>query len=172
MPAITNSSEGFNFPVGYIVITETNTNPSEELGGTWELHNKGFREQELSQTFTSDNGSITTASLYKDGTICMRLAITNNVVITDAKILLATVGTTSHGVTKYSYDNYFIAASDGGNGAWMGRFESTLGEVSSEETLNFTLSAGNTSYITLVHTIAYNDMLDDFCNKFYWKRTS
>ena len=55
----TNLNNNFDVmhPVGSILITSTNTNPSSELGGTWELIDKEFFELGIQDTTNSGSGT-------------------------------------------------------------------------------------------------------------------
>ncbi len=166
-------------PVGSVLTTATNTNPAEKLGGTWELVDKAFKEKyiTLSSSFwTNTNATIGELSnvLLTDHSMAIRLNLTTTAEITDEAIDLGKLDLTACGITELSYAVFYNPViSDLGNCVMNYRMLQD-GVISIHEVINIngahTMPAGSDFFINLVQPIRYEKMLDDFCDKFYWKR--
>jgi hypothetical protein len=168
-------------PVNSILTTATNTNPAATLGGTWELVDKGFKNAYItldSSYWTGTNANISTYSniMLADHTISLRLALTTTAAMTDNTTTLGRLAIESCGIDKLSHAIFCEAAvSDEGNCTVNYRIEQT-GEVKIYDVLNadgtHSMASNSTLYIHLVQPINHLSMHDDFCDKFYWKRTA
>ncbi len=97
--------------------------------------------------------------------------------ISDGLVSLCTLKYNKFGVKSFNgleFANEFIG-SDGGNGALMVSLDAD-GNLHSNDVI---IKGGGTSmntdariYYNSVRAIDYNDMLDEYCDKFYWKRTA
>lgn len=178
-------SGGASFPVGSVVCMDTNTNPSSDLGGTWELIDKEFKEKtfltaDLSQVFTAESTTTT-------GTTCItlhnhmisieRMTVASSSAISDTTVTLGAFDLTKLGVASGNLivNKYFVAQSDGGNGIAMmviltsGSLQ-TLDRVTA--TSGGTIAGGNNLNFAFDIQLRTSEMLDSFCDKFYFKRTA
>jgi hypothetical protein len=173
-------------PIGSLLITSTNTNPAATLGGTWILVDKAFKDTYITLdstywTKSADaalNSSIINAShvMLSDHTISIRLNIKPTVALSDTETYLGKLNFPSCGITALKHAiMYNVAISEGGNCTVCYRLD-TDGTVSVWDVLNVsgahTMASGSSFYIHAALPVHHDEMLDDFCDKFYWKRTA
>jgi hypothetical protein len=178
-----NASFNLAHPVGSIMITGTSTNPGDSIGGTWELVDKGFADKSgylTSTHWTAGTADLTGAQsslfLLKDHIISIRLSLTNNEALTDATSTLGTLNLSSLGISSLALSIVSdVTASDGGQ-CTISYAVNTAGEVTSTDVLTIdgkhSLAAGNTFSIHIMQAISDNEMLNSYCDKFWWKRTA
>lgn len=171
------------YPIGSVYCNSTNANPSEIYGGTWELIDKGFKTEttEIKQEATEYLSSFTVVSIRTERTVRLRIALTTAKDIADTTVTLGTVDLQAHGLVANN-ESYFlygvfggVAMSDGGNTIVTYDLKNT-GVLESNDCQNIdgthTLYAGSSFYIDAVVITSQSRMNDDFCDKFYWKRTA
>lgn len=169
------------YPIGSVFCNSTNTNPSEIYGGTWELIDKGFKSgtTESTQDATDYLSKFNVTSIRGGNTIRLRINVTTAVDIGDTTVSLGTVDLAAHGLTKddtgfFPYTVYGgVAMSDGGNAVILVYFTAngvlqTADAFQSDGT--HTLPSGKPFYFDVVLPVTPSQMLDDFCDKFYFKR--
>lgn len=175
-------------PVGSIVCMSSNTDPGATLGGTWELIDKQFKTQVITDAFlrnTTNTTSIDSQDIILSGrTIWVRMGFTNKVALGDTSVEVAYLGTSESaafakiGMTSTPYLVRMCGWSDGGNAILqMNLFASTdsghYGRITSVDAQPATCAKDNTVYFTAESRVAdINKMLDSFCDKFYFRRTS
>lgn len=171
------------YPIGSVYCSSTNTNPSKIYGGTWELIDKGFETDstEIMQNATEYLSSFEVASIRTERTVRFRIHLTTAKDINDTSVTLGTVDLEAHGL-EANNESYFlygifgdVAMSDGGNATITYDFNNT-GVLEVNDCLNIdgthVLPAGSSFYINAVVVTSQSRMNDDFCDKFYWKRTA
>ena len=165
------------YPVGSVIITGTNTNPSATYGGTWELKNKGFISLGDGGTkYFTANSNITSYNCYivRNGkSLRIRLEFTPAVDITDTGLELGTLNLNEMGIEGFNV-NYLdvLGGSDGGNCACMFRI-SSAGVVNVSDILELsTFPKGQACYVDFTTPLTPSRMLDNACNEFYWLRTN
>ena len=168
-------------PIGSILTTSTSTNPAASVGGTWELIDKGFKDtyitlDETYWTHTSADIGEYSNILLNDHTISMRLNLKNTVALTDSSIALGKLALTSCGVNSLSYALFYgVAIADNGNSTVAYRIDQD-GRISTQDVLNIddthNLPVGSNFYLLVTQAVRHTNMLDEFCDKFYWKRTA
>ena len=170
-------------PVGSIMITSSNASPASTVGGTWELIDKGFAD--ISGYITSAHWTAGTADLVgaqgslfllKDHIISIRLNLTNNAALTDSTSTLGTLNLNALGITTLAHTVVSdVTASDGGQST-ISYSVGLGGAITTSDVLNLdgkhNMAAGNTFSIHIMQAISHPEMLDAYCNKFYWKRTA
>lgn len=165
-------------PVGSVHATSTNTNPSSIFGGTWALINKSFSSYAgINNDFFTAESNISSAScavVRNDSTIRIRLKCTLEYNVTDTTTLIGTFNWNKIGIngTRYAFYQY-PAGCDGGAAT-------ILCEIGAEEGKLYTVEAighnqgnsttGNHMYLDITIPIKAEDMIDSFCNTFYWER--
>lgn len=173
----TNLNNNFKevHPIGTVIITSTNTNPSSNLGGTWELIDKEF-ESEASDSndmfsANSNNCELTSCYYTRSGhSIQIRLNFINKVTLGDTNIELGNFNLDVLGVTSFPYSLYnVIGASDGGNALLTMIIGYTSGLLTHAEATS-NVEVNNTCYLLFDVDVTASRMIDSFCNKFYWKR--
>ena len=171
------------YPVGAIYINSTNTNPATFLGGTWELIDKEFKAR--NSNFTTDFYTLNTelCSSINSGTVqwnghTLRLLFTwtNASIINDDALTILQLALSELGITRFGFTNRFSHFSDGGQVVIEYGISDT-GEVQTRDIMrrgssDADLPAGANIAAQFMWTIRGTDMLDSFCDKFYWKRTS
>lgn len=171
-----NSSVIFEelYPVGSIYITSTNQAP--ELSGAWELFDKEF------SSTSSINGGFNVSSSATDNgcsysraghSINIVLNLSGNTDIDDVAVVLGNFDFNELGITRFNHTFRPLAHTDSGNAAVGLYINYSSGEL---QTLDIygeeSIAAGSTFY-TLISIIVSKDyMLDEACDKFYWKRIS
>lgn len=182
----TNLNNNFDVmhPVGSVLITSTNTNPSSELGGTWELIDKEFKEIKIDdQTgtyFTKNETNTTSFRLYairNKKSISCRLNVTNKVEFNDNAITLGTLNFEQLGITRLYYGLISaVASTDGGNGVFQFGVNWETGVVESVDIVSKTgvesIPTNSSCYMHFELACHSEYMLDSACDKFYWKRTA
>jgi len=174
------TAENF-YPVGSTYITDTNTNPNTILGfGEWELYDKEFAKcaEKVSDTvpgcYTLNNASATQIWASRAGHhLHIEHHTTTNVVLNDTSYNLITLDLTKLGVYRLNHTFYHFGNTDGGNGIAQCRF-STVGVFVSDDVVtkaaNGTIPSGAVVCANVDSIIGPDNMIDSFCDKFYWRR--
>lgn len=172
-------------PIGSILTTTTKENPGLKLGGSWEPVDKTFRYQYIpldSTYWTGAAGSIypspTAASvILSDHTFALKLAMRVDTAIdNDNTVYLGTLNIKACGIEKLpQHIMYAPAVSDEGN-CTVAYYVGTDGKIELYETINIngthSMASGSVFYVYLTQSIEHENMLDNFCDKFYWQRTA
>lgn len=184
---VTLNGASFNelYPVGSVICKSTNVNPSDDYGGTWELIDKQFKYQQwltanVSDILTLESGTTVSTlcvSLREHCISIERMSVQSTSAISESTITLGTFKLASLGVANgtMNTNKYFLGQSDGGNGiAFMaittsGIFE-TLDRVTA--TSGGTIPAGNNINFAFDIQLRPTEMMDSFCDKFFFKRTA
>ena len=168
----------YTHPVGSVFITNTNTNPSTLLGcGSWTL---------IDKEFTPSSGSSTdlfaAAELVENGgtyvvrgghTIRIRQLVTPYVALDDTDFVLGSFIWTQMGVNNIAADIIDkVAYADGANGGIVCYVSRESGVLTSRDIFDAAATTDKKFYLELVIVVDHTRMIDTFCNKFYWKRTS
>ena len=170
-----------NKQIGDIVITSTNENPASRLGGTWELIGKDFND--LSGNFvdwvdTTSNCTVSSLFLVRSkNNFKIRMSFVNEVALADSTIELGTLNYTNMGVDNIGITYYgLLGVSDGGNGVAQMTLDYATGKMTSVDVIvkggGTSIAAGNTFHLLLDISVKGDYMLDEACDKFYWKKVS
>lgn len=165
------------FPVGSVFITNTNSNPSSFLGGTWGLLSKRFRSYSNSDSsaFTGNNSTPSSCYIMRHGeTIRVRLTTTNTTELKDSNVVLGTFDFSKLGVSDLHFTKTILGISDGGNGLVMAHLDATSGELTSADIVATAGSIPADKALVFDFEISINSgrMLDSECNQFIWNRTA
>lgn len=164
-------------PIGSVVITATNSNPSSTFGGTWTLIDKGFISSNTTSTdyFVADQ-NVTENAVWvtrAGQTMRIRLNFTLNTDVVDTTGL--TIGTFDYnamGITRIPAN--FVSSvtySDGANGGIAWSLNEVTGALVLTDVFDLaTIPSGSSFGIDISFPLVYNQMLDSVCDKFYWKR--
>lgn len=156
-------------------------NPADLFGGTWELIDKEFKSNSIADTentghmFTVDTSSIAEINnyevyaIYSGHTIRLRLKVKPSIGFnTDDKVRFGYFVLSELGITSFYHSILSIPLmGDAGGGLLMGNI-GTDGEVYINDTIKETISGD--LYLNVVVPCRVENMLDSFCDKFYWKR--
>ena len=172
-------------PVGSIFVTNSNVNPSEQLGGKWSLINKEFSSAKGSDTgngtyFTKHSTNVGNYGLYfvrNGNSIDIRLMVKNNVELSDDKVILGNILFENLGFSQLYYSLYsHLGGTDGGNAVIQCTLMYDTGEVSANDVIHKSnasnVATNSEIYFEFSFTVPMEYMLDSACDKFYWKRTS
>lgn len=172
---------GLQHPVGSFWMTSTNTNPSAQFGGTWELVDKVYRTQEITDVFTKNATNVTSVSkavaMLTDRSVHIRIDLTTNVELSDTTVVLGNLKMADIGIVAGGsgvYGVYSVDYSDIGHGVIMSLINNQ-GEVQSLDVVTKSsggsIASGSLVNMDFIFTIANkNGMIDSFCDKFYWRR--
>jgi hypothetical protein len=171
------------YPVSSVFCNSTNTNPSEIYGGTWELIDKGFKygSTTISQPSTDYLSKFDVMSVRSGNTIRLRFSLTTAQEITDATTRrLGSVDLASHGLVQDPFLGYFtaivysgITISDGANAVILVYFRGNgVLEIAEcfQSNGTHTLPSGTSFYYDVVLPLSPDQMANEFCDKFYWRR--
>ena len=192
----TNNVTEKAFPVNSVVITSENVNPSERLGGEWELFDKEFREQ---TTATTDAGNNTLEDDYfKMSTPFSSLRVTTKRIGHTVSISanayvkenLTTSQTDKIPVCDFSFKNlgfdklaenadkryiYFVGYIDATTKAIvMMNIDLHSGKLYIADIINAekenTINKSDNITFSFDIDVQTDKMFDEACNKFYWKK--
>ena len=180
---VSGGSSADPHPVGSVVITDTNTNPSASFGGTWSLIDKQFTPTEatnINSAFTIYSTNTTSADIYcvREGhTITISCAsLVNKVALSNTNLRLGDFNLSALGATELAFTPQFVGLCDGANALILMDLNRTSGRLESQNVVirgtGTSVSANNTTMFTVVITCDYTKMVDSFCNQFYWRRTA
>lgn len=181
---INNSLESYTstlYPIGSVYVMSTNTNPSTFLGGSWSLIDKEFKAQNISeislgtsQRNTTNCSEATVSGTLSGHNILIICNFTSKVTVGDTTLEMFTIPPDSFGVDAFSTQRITFM-SDGGDALMQMNLAaagvlSTL-DVGNPYTSTHSVSARSFSQFRVNLFTSYTNMLDSFCNKFYFKRT-
>jgi hypothetical protein len=163
-------------PVGEVIMTSTNTNPSGTYGGTWELIDKGFNPGKISNPFTYNTTNVSSATVNvhrSDHSVTFTGTFVNKVAFSDSTQVIGQFNLSSIGISQFPEAMRFVGFSDGGN-SMLQMVMGAGGDVQKIDVeYNLTsVAAGNTWYFSFTSVIDDSAMLDAACTRFYWKRTA
>ena len=175
------------YDIGDVYITSTPENPQGRLGGTWELIDKAFRVEQfaysgedISNYVTIENNSVDISQFVVrriGHNVDIRIEMTTLVDLADTAVPLMTINVNAIGIKGFSYTKYGqLIGADGGNG-FLNLTIYDYGQINSVDVLvrgdaPGTLPAGSSPRFYYSQEIVMANMLDDYCNQFYWKRTA
>ena len=177
------------YPIGCIMTTATNKNPSETLGGTWELVDKTLRARQVkldSTYWTAANATLgvggsgsdaESSCSFGDHGVNLRLRIITSTALDDTDgVVMGTLNLEKLGIIHLHYATLFdIATSDGGQCTVNYCFDIN-GTLRVYDVQNIdgthTMESGRYFYVDIKEEIPHTLMVDSFCDKFYWKRTA
>jgi len=174
------------YAVGDVIITGSNDDPSTRMGGRWTLIDKEFSNSQnlysdatdIAKYVTAYNDNVTISEIVVrriGHSINLRVAFSNNIALTDTTTTLMQFNLQALGIKGLSYTQHgILIGSDGGN-AVLNLSIYDDGNVSCVDVIvrgsdTASLPVDSSPRLFYRQDCWYNNMLDDFCDRFYWKR--
>ncbi len=163
------------YPIDSIFVTATNINPVSLFGGTWELVDKEFAPlviygDDLFSKNTTNTSNHTCYATRAGHEIHLELNLNNKIALNDDTKTMGTFNLNNLGITRFNNVMDITGFTDGGNCAIFFSISTsgilTILDIIPESSV--VASKHLDSCVTAVITPDY--MLDNACNKFYWKR--
>lgn len=178
---IFNNNTVNKYPVDSIVVTATNENPSQHLGGAWELIDKDLKNAVYSlKSVGITLLNATSAEVYATTfgkTVNVQVTFIIGSALGEDSVKWFEVDWTKIGLTgAFPWSNRVLFYSDGGNGVAFGTIHYNDGSVMTNDVVvkggGTEIPSGSTVYGAFTLAITNAHLLDDFCDKFYWKRVA
>lgn len=167
------------YPINSVYVSANKDNPKSYLGGEWELIDKEFISSNLSNSSIfspSSNIQDVVVHVVRAGhSFSVRLGFENTVALGDGATLLGTLDFSKLGVSRlFAGVQYIYAGSDAGNGYALCSLNWSTGELQSID-VNCkggatSIAANNQFYLQFWIDSSVDYMLNDACDRFYWKR--
>lgn len=159
------------YPVGSTYITRTNTNPKAWLGGEWELYDKKFKNLLKAATVTRNDSSSFGASInLSDSVVSGYVNFTPSKAMNDTTLKVGQINLSSIGLTALGTSR-ITAWTDAGNACVLVTLESD-GVLNVNDVIGqSTVASGNAVYFSFSKVCVMSNMLDSYCDRFYWRRT-
>lgn len=174
----------FDYRVGDVIITSTNTNPRSDYGGTWVLIDKEFAHATVTDAFTVNSlnfeQDLTEDKFILEGhTVHARISLASLTGLNNSASDLGIISLSKVGLSEVTSSTWWGIA----------RFGETRGSLNNGGVGNVIVSGKH----VMVETVAprpsdstffgaevwfdmfptdISEMSDSFCNKFYWKKTA
>lgn len=168
-------------PIGSTLITNTNLNPANFFGGEWTLIDKSFKNAYFpfkTSHWVSTNASLNDPSniLLSNHTITLLLNFKINKSFSNTIIELGKLDLSFYGINQLSCSSFYgTSVAESNNSVITYRIDQD-GTISITNILTANdevlLPSELNFFIHLTLPTIYNDMLDDFCDKFFWKRSA
>ncbi len=165
------------YPVGSIFITSTNQNPSSFLWGEWKLVKKQFIPKTINNFIeyntTNTQGTCNSVAEIYPTAINIKGYWYPKVAHADSTLTIGSYDLATLGLTECKQVPW-VAVSDGLNSAFLTYINNTIQAVQVVPATNATSVAANASYPVYFNTFVMfenpKNMLDNACDKFFWKR--
>jgi hypothetical protein len=176
------------YPVGTVYIANSpDVSPADLFGGAWELFDKEFKsssgdidasnfELQNGTTFYLTSDTTTGFSYVRTGhSLRLKLNLKLGADVTDETFTFGKIkDLTSLGISGWDYNfNNAMMSCDGSNAvilSSLGRDGFLIsGDVVGQN--SGTAKAGGIAFLDVTIPVTKDYMLDDFCDRFYWKRT-
>lgn len=168
--------------VGSVVITSTNTNPGNALGGEWSLIDKEFinRSANIAPLWSGTQATASGSISWAGHSICLKMWLSTDQYPISPGNIIGTIDLAAAGVTSFSFSDeggVAFAVNSTGNSSISyvikyslnGGGQLYLDRIYGESVAAFSSS---TIHIQTIIPMSASDMLDTACDKFYWKRTA
>lgn len=163
-------------PIDSVVCVSTNTNPKNIYGGEWVLIDKGFESTSaFNKNIVTPSTNVTVTSAYLSrgaNTIRIRLELLINSTMTDTALDICTLNWGAIGVTGLHAGLVgHTAYSDVANGGIVYTINNESGLIQQNDIFDTTqISTGSTFHLDFTFVVDFDRMLDNACDKFYFKR--
>ena len=168
--------------VGDIIVTSTNADPSERFGGTWELIDKEFKSEagNSNSLFNANATNCEVNNFYftrGKNSVSIRFNFKNLVELNDSTVVLGNFNFPDLGINELSYGLYYVIGStDDGNGLFISFIDHTSGQMEIRDIVSKkssgNISSNSSCYLLFEFVTTFDNMMDNFCDKFYWKKVA
>lgn len=179
-----NSGALSAFPVGSVYVTGSSSqDPSNFLGGTWELF-----DAEFESFYSSDDSMVSWSTAYaSNGAVHVTraghssqldLSWTSAAAYSTADLLIANVSSTALGYKSWTNAiDHVVGFSDSGSAVGMFDIDNRhhggyLSLIKLNVAGQSSVASGNDWRLTCNFIVPFNEMDLTKCNKFYWRRTA
>lgn len=185
--ALSGTKFSLKYEVGDVICENANTDPSIKYGGTWGLIQKDFKTQQvLSGWFTPNSNVVASvqrsAARLHNQTVDFYLEFTTASDLKDREVELGTINLRKVGLANGAAYFDYMGGSDDGNGIVIASWEYetstpyikklTCDDVITKDGTN-TLPSGSSIQISFkTDAINVNDVLDEFCDMFFFTKTA
>lgn len=170
------------YKVGDVCVTSANANPSDRYGGTWELIDKEFKSANVTGAkgteYTLNTTNCTEVTQFywaRSGhTITLSIRFTNKVQIADDALTMFTINYNALGISRIWYHYRGTFWSDLAKCLGFFSLNNTSGAFQTVDMIpdNY-ISAGRTdNSVSFSFNVPADYMLDEACDKFFWKKTA
>lgn len=170
------------YPINSVYVSSNSDNPKNYLGGEWELIDKGFSSKtfDVSDNIATPTENVTDFKCFvvRSGhSFALRFDFKNAVEFNDSTLKLFTVDFSKLGISRmYMNAQYVMIGSDGGNGVALGILNWSTSEFTVVDVIpkgsSTTIPANSSCNVYFNIIPRYDYMLDEACDKFYWKRVN
>lgn len=170
------------YPIDSIFITSKNENPSSVLGGTWKLIDKEFKSEagNSNSLFNANATNCEVNNFYfarSKNSVSIRFNFKNLVELNDSTVVLGNFNFPDLGINELPYGLYYVIGStDNGNGLFISFIDYASGQMEIRDTISKessgNISSNSSCYLLFEFVTTFDNMIDSFCDKFYWKRTA
>lgn len=175
---------GVSYEIGDIYITTTNTNPNSRLGGTWELIDKHFKEwayyssnvNEIAEYVTPHSNATPYAFgiIRSEHSVYVRYYFRNQVQLSDNETKIGILKFEKFGINNGLYFGIYDISAGSEEGIALMNISSSSGEMYCSDII----AKDYRSYIPINTQIRFEVeartpvyyMLDEHCDKFFWKK--
>lgn len=169
---------GWNYPIGSVLMTNTNDDPSSYLSGTWSLIDKQFESRTRSASVsrnTTNFSALSVTAIYEGHNITFVGSMTSSVSIGETNLEVLTQTLSDNGASALPEQIPFSGYSDGANAIVLMDID-TAGRVRTLDVVvrgtGTSIASGSVVTWSVTCPCVYTAMQDSFCDKFYWERTS
>lgn len=175
----------FVYPVGSIFISNTNVDPATFMGGEWELIDKHYKEWsfystdiEEVKTYVEPNTSNATMTAFgivrSEHSVYVRYYFKPTASIADSKVSIGTLKFDKFGIKNELYLGIYDLPIGSENGIVLMNIAAGSGEMYTSDVVvkGSSTSVGTSETIRFEFEVRTPKeyMLDEHCDKFFWKR--
>ena len=174
------------YPIDSILITSTNIDPSDTVGGKWEPVDKSAKDAWIplpTTAWTVSNAELGISGNAVSGLTLshhtaqfkLQLSVNSAAALSDTEVILGVLNPAVCGLKAFPYsinDNVAIADFGDITLSWKLSSDGTISitDIFNAEDGSHSISSGSSFWLNFTYVVKASDLLDSFCDKFYWKR--
>lgn len=176
------------YPIGSIFVTsDADYRPANKIGGEWTLMDKHLRSSFYDNENTTGLVTLTDSncSAYNvlinvydhEAHISISFNLKNSISSDfETNFILGTLDFSKLGFNKSSCTAYSVMATESSNAVCVTTLAYDTGKITCHDIFmqrgNTQINAGDAIRVDFIVKIPINDMINGYCNKFFWKRTA